>query len=71
MSRAVSWRQSSPEVSYGWGVIPVTAHINDTGWTTSLSPKDGRYLVPVKASVRKVEGLDTGDVVTVRLTIGV
>lgn len=61
----------SPEVSYGWGVIPVTARINDTGWTTSLFPKDGQYLVPVKASVRKVEGLDTGDVVTVRLTIGV
>jgi Domain of unknown function (DUF1905) len=29
-----------------------------------------RYLVPVKAQVRKAEGLDEGDAVTVRLTVG-
>jgi hypothetical protein len=56
-------------VSYGWGVIPVAAQIGGTGWKTSLFPKDGRYLVPVKAQVRKAEGLDLGDVVTVRLTV--
>jgi hypothetical protein len=57
-------------VTYGWGVIPVAARIGATGWTTSLFPKDGRYLVPVKAAVRKAEGLDEGDTVNVRLTIG-
>jgi hypothetical protein len=58
-------------VTYGWGVIPVTAQIGDTSWQTSLFPKDGRYLVPVKAQVRKAEALELGDVVTVNLIVGV
>jgi hypothetical protein len=62
---------ASKLVSYGWGVIPAAAQIGATGWTTSLFPKDGRYLVPVKAQVRKAEGLEEGDVVTVRLAIDV
>jgi hypothetical protein len=57
-------------VSYGWGMIPVTARIGRTTWTTSLFPKDGRYLLPVKTVVRKAEGLDLGDTTTVHLTIG-
>ncbi|MFG2101776.1 DUF1905 domain-containing protein [Micromonospora echinaurantiaca] len=56
-------------VSYGWGMIPVTARIGATDWRTSLWPKDGRYLVPVKAGVRKAEELEVGDTVTVRLTV--
>ncbi len=56
-------------VTYGWGVIPVHVRIGSTEYTTSLFPKDGRYLVPVKASVRKAEGLQEGDTVTVRLEI--
>ena len=31
-----------------------------TEWTTSLFPKDGRYIVPVKTSVRGAEGLEWG-----------
>lgn len=57
--------------SYGWGCIPVTARIGKTKFTTSLFPKDGAYLVPVKTQVRKAEGLDLGDVVMVRLTVDV
>ncbi|MEU8078936.1 DUF1905 domain-containing protein [Catellatospora citrea] len=60
---------ASSLVSYGWGMIPVTARIGRTGWTTSLFPKDGRYIVPVKAVVRRAEGLDAGDMVTVRLDV--
>jgi len=58
-------------LSYGWGMIPVTARINETRWRTSLYPKDGRYIVPVKARVRTAEGLDIGDVVTISLTVEV
>ena len=58
-------------VTYGWGMIPVTARIGRTRWTTSLWPKDGRYVVPVKAHVRKAEKLDVGDEVTVRLVVDV
>lgn len=59
----------SRSVSYGWGVIPVTVRIGASEFTTSLFPKDGRYLVPVKAAVRRAEGLDEGDHATVRLTV--
>jgi hypothetical protein len=58
-------------VTYGWGMIPVTAQIGDTGWKTSLFPKNGKYIVPVKNAVREAEGLDVGDTVTVRLAVGV
>jgi hypothetical protein len=56
-------------VTYGWGVIPVDVQIGKSEFTTSLFPKDGRYLVPIKASVRKAEDLDASDKVTVRLEI--
>jgi hypothetical protein len=58
-------------VTYGWGMIPVTARIGATDWTTSLFPKDGGYVVPVKDVVRSGEGLQVGDVVTLRLTVDV
>ncbi len=58
-------------VTYGWGVIPVTARIGATEFTTSLFPKDGRFLVPVKDAVRRAERLELDDSVTVHLTIDV
>ncbi len=61
----------APRVTYGWGVIPVTARLGATTWTTSLFPKDGGYLVPVKDKVRRAEGVELGDVVTLRLTLDV
>lgn len=63
--------EASAVVSYGWGMIPVTGQIGGTEWTTSLFPKEGRYIVPVKAAVRNAEGLKVGDRVTVRLVIDV
>ena len=56
-------------VTYGWGVIPVHVQIGMTGFTTSLFPKDGLYLVPIKANVRKAEKLEEGDTINVRLEI--
>jgi len=62
---------ASPLVTYGWGMIPVSAQIGRTKWTTSLWPKDGRYILPVKTSVRRAEGIDVGDIVQVRLSVDV
>jgi Domain of unknown function (DUF1905) len=62
---------TSASVTYGWGMIPVLAQIGGTRWKTSLFPKDGRYIVPVKARVRTAEGLEVGDTVTVRLAVDV
>ncbi|MFL6288299.1 MAG: DUF1905 domain-containing protein [Actinomycetes bacterium] len=58
-------------ITYGWGVIPVTATIGDTEWTTSLFPKEGAYLVPIKVAVRKAERLELGDTADLRLKIDV
>jgi hypothetical protein len=57
-------------VTYGWGMVPVTARLGATEWTTSLFPKNGGYVVPVKDRVRHAEAVEVGDVVTVRLTVG-
>ena len=54
-------------VTYGWGAIPVRARIGSTEFRTSLFPKDERYLVPIKVAVRRAEGIDLGDEVTVEL----
>jgi hypothetical protein len=54
-------------VTYGWGMIPVHARIGRTEWETSLWPKDGRYIVPIKASVRQAESLEQSDKVTIHL----
>lgn len=59
----------SRQVTYGWGVIPVYARIGRTEWKTSLFPKEGRYLVPLKDAVRKAERLEEGDQVDVSLEI--
>ena len=59
----------SAEVTYGWGMIPVTVQVGGTQWTTSLFPKDGGYIVPLKDAVRKAEALEVGDEVTVRLSL--
>jgi len=56
-------------VTYGWGMIPVDVRIGKTEWKTSLFPKDGRYIVPIKASVRTAEDLQEGDNVTLRLEV--
>lgn len=58
----------SPQLSYGWGCIPVSVRIGATTFGTSLFPKEGGYLVPVKAAVRKAERIELGDIVTMRLT---
>ena len=62
-------RDIATAVTYGWGVIPVEVTIGSTVWTTSLFPKDGRYLVPLKDKVRRAEAIDDGDVIDLRVVI--
>ena len=64
-------KQISSLVSYGWGVIPVSVRIGKTEITTSLFPKQGKYLVPLKDVLRKPEGIVVGQNVEITLTIAV
>ena len=61
----------APVATYGWGVIPVTGRVGRTEFTTSLFPKDGGYLLPLKDAVRKAEGIGEGDTVELELTLDI
>ncbi len=62
-------REVVSRVTYGWGMIPVQVTIGQTAYETALWPKDGGYIVPIKASVRKAEKIDDGDTVHIRLDV--
>ena len=62
-------KAAAKQLSYGWGVIPVTATIGKTTFTTSLFPKDGGYLLPVKNAVRLPEKLELDQQVKVKLSL--
>lgn len=62
-------REVAAMVTYGWGVIPASVSTGRTEWTTSLFPKNGGYLVPVKDAVRRAEDIRVGDVVEIVLTL--
>lgn len=64
-------REISSLVSYGWGVIPCSVTIGKTSITTSLFPKQGGYLVPLKDALRKPERLNIGDHIKITLDIAV
>jgi len=54
----------------GFGSLKVRARIGDSVFTTSLFPsKELGWLLPVKAAVRKAEGIGAGDAVTVELEV--
>ncbi|ESQ75954.1 DUF1905 domain-containing protein [Asticcacaulis sp. AC402] len=54
-----------------WGSVGVEARIGATAWQTSLFPEkaSGSYLLPVKAAVRKAEGLNDEDEATIELKV--
>lgn len=62
-------REVAAAATYGWGVVPVEARIGGRTFTTSLFPRDGGYLLPVKSAVRRPQGPAAGDEVSVALTV--
>ena len=62
-------RSVASTATYGWGVIPVVARIGDVEFETSLFPKDGGYLLPLKDAIRKPAGISVGDQVSVEMTV--
>ena len=55
--------------SYGWGCVPVEARIGGMAFATSLFPRDGTYLLPVKVAVQKAEGIGLGDLVDIEIRV--
>lgn len=54
-----------------WGMIPVLAEIGDTKWKTSIFPeKDSpQYVLPLKADIRKKEGILPDQKINASVTI--
>jgi hypothetical protein len=57
------------DASYGWGCMPVAASIAGVSFDTSLFPKDGGYLLPLRAAVRAQAGIARGDSICVRMHV--
>lgn len=64
-------RLAVPRGGRNWGSVRVTATIGESRWQTSIFPDTRRnaYLLPVKADIRKAEGLTVGATVDVRLSL--
>ena len=62
-------REVAAMASYGWGVIPVVARVGDVEFETSLFPRDGGYLLPLKDAVRKPRQITVGDEITVEMAV--
>jgi hypothetical protein len=70
-SRFKAIRTGTAGLEAAWGSLRVKATIGKTSWATSIFPdkKRGTYLLPVKAEVRKREGIEQGDAVSVELEL--
>lgn len=58
-------------VRRGWGSLKVQATIGGSTWRTSIFPSSEHksYLLPVKAQIRKAEGLTEGKLVSLQLEV--
>ncbi|MEK7133470.1 MAG: DUF1905 domain-containing protein [Patescibacteria group bacterium] len=55
----------------GFGAVRVRVTLGKTKWETSIFPdsRSGTYILPLKASVRRAEGIAQGDIITFTLDI--
>jgi hypothetical protein len=51
----------------GWGAVRLNVQIGTSQWDTSVFPDS--YLLPIKAAVRKAQGIEKGQRVKVRLSL--
>ena len=64
---------SRVEPGPGFGSVKVEVTVGGTTWSTSVFPdsRSGRYVLPVKAAVRRRERIEDGDEVDVHLVVDV
>ena len=62
-------QEQSAEITYGWGMIPVTATIGKTTFETSMFRKNGTYVLPIKNLVRLPETLVLDESYKIHLSI--
>lgn len=53
-----------------WGYVRIKATVGKTSWNTTLFPaKGGIYMVALKAAVRKIENIQPGDIVRIKIAL--
>ncbi len=59
------------KIKAGFGSIPVVVMVGKTKWKTSIFPdkRTETYLLPLKAEVRKKEGIFSGDTITLTIEV--
>ncbi len=62
-------REVVPEVTYGWGMVPVRVTLGGSSWETALWPRAGGYVLPIKDGVREAEGVSLGQAVEVTVDV--
>jgi len=62
-------RELSDGPRRGFGSVRVRVKVGGSAWATSIFPdaKSGCYVLPLKRSVRRAEGLEAGDITKVRV----
>lgn len=55
----------------GFGAVRVRVQVGKTTWETSIFPdsRSGVYILPLKAKIRRAEGIAAGDMLSFTLTI--
>ena len=55
----------------GFGAVKVRVRIGSSTWDTSLFPsrEHSSYILPVKAAVRRAQGVDAGDMIGVAIDV--
>lgn len=63
-------KEIAPELG-GFGSVKVEVTVGETVWQTSVFPSTEKecYILPIKKPVRKAEGIEEGDKVSVQLEI--
>lgn len=69
-SQSKEIKESLGGVRRGFGSVPVTATVGKTSWDTSIFPdKSGAYLLPLKALVRRKEGIFADKTITFSIVL--
>lgn len=63
-------KEHSPQYSYGWGMIPVSATIGATEFQTAMFQKNDSYVLPIKNAVRIPEKLELEKSYRVKIKLG-
>ena len=66
--QSVAIKTIASAITYGWGVVYVHATIADMTWKTTLMPKDGLYMLPIKNAIRLGLKLEQEQAIQVQLT---